>query len=334
MISDDFMRRQLHEYLARHGANQDDVLAEIDESLGKPVLVVASGSILQGFGNPSSDVDVYAVVDHEFATEFPMNSYTGDIHLDVNFLQASWVREAAAELAAETGPLCAVPDRERWAERLRRMYHLNRLVAGLALAGTDEWLAERERVREVFPARMLAWWKTETLRYATAARLLERVDPMPAAQALCDAFRAALNGVCAEAGHLYMAEKWVGAKLRDVSREDLVARLNRAYRIPVDAGEAVAYLALVSGWLEETTAAWELPEPWVTLWPAEGVERWRVNDRLLIHRYGLRGVEFPAGAGGVPPELPWTGRAGEVPEEHLSLIKEDLVWLSVTEHRP
>ena len=55
--------------LAGHGANAvPQVLAQVDDVFGEPLLVVATGSVLAGFGRPTSDIDVYVVVPEEVAS--------------------------------------------------------------------------------------------------------------------------------------------------------------------------------------------------------------------------------------------------------------------------
>lgn len=337
-ISDAVMRRHLDEFLDSRGLTVADIPAEIDRALGEPVLVVASGSVLQGFGNPSSDVDLYAVIDRESITDFPMNSYRDGVHFDINFLKVSWLggQLDALRTAGKAGTLLALPDRETWKVERRRLTQLNRLALGLALAGTEEWRGWQAELRGLWPRHLTTWWKTEAVRYRTAATVLEDIHPLQAALRHGDAYMRALSALCAEAGELYYMDKWLGSKLRRLGWHDLVERFEAVVDLPADAGSAVEYAGRVAGWYDEVTAPWELPEPWLVLHPADGVTQWRANRKLLVHRYGLRGVEFLAEHEKqvTSYDLPWTGRVADLTEEHRTLIREGLVWLSVLEDRP
>jgi hypothetical protein len=338
VISDAVMRRHLDEFLDGHGLTVSDIPSEVDRSLGEPVLVVASGSVLQGFGNPSSDVDLYAVVDRESITDFPMNTYRDGLHFDITFLKVSWLSGQldALRTATKAGTLLVLPDRESWKAEHRRLTQLNRLALGLALSGRDEWRGWQAELRRLWPRQLTTWWKTEAVRYRTAATVLEDIHPLAAALRHGDAYLRALSALCAEAGELYFMDKWLGSKLCRLGWDDLVERFRAVMALPADARGAVEYSARIAGWYAEAIAAWDLPEPWLVLHPADGVREWRANRKLLVQRYGLRGVEFVAEheKQATSYDLPWTGRLADLTDEHRTLIREGLVWLSVLEDRP
>jgi len=151
-----------------------------------------------------------------------------------------------------------------------------------------------------------------------------------AAHRWCDAYLAALNGFCVQSGELYLGTKWLGQKLRRLGRDDLVERYREALYLPGRAGEAAEYGARVSSWLDEVVDGVGLPaDPVLVCTPADGVETWRANGRVLVHRHGLRGVQLTGDPGASPAS--WTGRRAEVTAEQLALIDEGLVWLSARE---
>ena len=54
------LARRLDGFLATRGATRDMLIASVAGPFGQPLLIVATGSILHGFGNQRSDIDVKA----------------------------------------------------------------------------------------------------------------------------------------------------------------------------------------------------------------------------------------------------------------------------------
>ena len=62
---DEPFAQRLDAFLAARGATRGALLATVGEPFGPPLLVVAAGSILHGFGNQRSDIDVNVVTARE-----------------------------------------------------------------------------------------------------------------------------------------------------------------------------------------------------------------------------------------------------------------------------
>ncbi|MBT0770043.1 hypothetical protein KIH74_13980 [Kineosporia sp. J2-2] len=328
MITDRRMHDNLRTFLAGPGVSDEALLAEVSDAFGEPLLVVASGSVLHGFGNAASDVDLHVVVDAQ-VTDFPISSHGLGVAVDVTYVEAEWVRTASAVLR-EGGEERA--DSASWRAARSRLLRLARLTFGAALAGTGPWRDWQAGMRPQVVDYARDWWRGETLRCRTAARLLAPARPMAAAVRWCDAATAALDVVATEAGQTYVGPKWLGLKLERLGRADLVAEYAALMDLPLREREVAAYRDRAEGLITRLTAHRPLPDdPLVTVRLAEGTSTWRVHDRALVQRWGLRGVELAAADPAADPNLSWSGRVSAVTPDLRRLIEQDLVWLSVHE---
>jgi hypothetical protein len=333
LITDHEMRDHLTRFLSGYGAATEDLLGEVDGGFGEPELTVASGSVLHGFGNAGSDIDLHIVVAGRKVTNFPVSSHRLGVAVDTTFFDAEWVRAESSVVLAGPGSPAGV-DRAAWRAARARLLGLGRLSFGYALAGSDDWRAWQAGLREPFVGHAVAWWRAETLRYRTAARLLAHHRPLAAALRSCDAATAALDALASAGGQVYVGHKWLGLKLERLGRADLVEAYARLLDLPVTVSEVPAYQAAAEELIHRLTADDPLPDdPFVTLTPADGTTSWQVQDRVLVHRWGLRGVELTSRDAGADPKLAWTGRVSELPNDLQALIEEDLVWISVSENR-
>lgn len=334
MITDAQMYDHLTGFLARVGVSTDALRAEVGEAFGEPLLVVASGSVLHGFGNAASDVDLHVIVDEPKVTDFPVSSHQLGVAVDTTYFDGGWVRAESA-LVTDGGHAPAGADRTAWRSARTRLLRLGRLAFGYPLAGTDVWRVWQRDLRAPFAAYAEQWWRAETLRYLTAARLLAARRPLAAALRYCDAATAALDAVATAAGETYVGHKWLGLKLARLDRPALTDAYAALLDLPTTAAEVSAYGRRVEALVADLTADRPLPaDPFVRLTPGDGAGAWQVQDRVLVHRWGLRGVELGTGDAGADPKLDWTGRVSELPVDLRLLIEEDLVWMSVSGDRP
>lgn len=327
-------QRQAHllSFLARRGRGVDDLTAQVDRSFGEPRLVVATGSVLQGFGNEESDLDVVALVAAPRVTDIPIPSHLLGLPVDVNYLDVDWVRDAAAETVTGFTPAVLGLSPSRWRAAHRRMTKVGRLVYGLALAGDPGLLDVQRELRAAFPGYAAAWWRAECLRQLTAARLLSAGRPLLAAQRGYDAGMAALESAVSSLGEAYTGPKWIGAKLRRVGDPDLLEAYHRLVRVPVSGPDSAAYLAEVGRMVTRLRAVAPLPEdPHVAVAPHEGVERTVAHGRVLLHRHGARGVSSDDPGLGVVDErgLLFDGPVSAMPDPVRTLLTENLAWLTV-----
>ncbi len=330
--TEDVLEARLSGFLSRHGVTIADLREEIEDVLGRPLAVVATGSVLQGFGNDRSDVDVFVVVDRENLTRLPIMSYQQTARVDTAYYSAGEVSAWIDRLSDTSWPYASPLPGTVWLRQMRRLHTITRFAAGLVLDAQDEW---RERLAGLHSPwltdRVVEWWTTEAVRHRTAAGWLADSNPYLAAQRCCDAVLAALERRAAVAGQLSLTQKWVPEKLKAVDDADGLALLRDAVKLPQRAVDVGPYVSRCEEMLEAL-----LPQdavPTAELHYARGTEAMPLQDRVLVSRWGMRGVEVPRGV--LPTtgdQVPvWRGRIDATPPAPvLSLFREDMLWLSIS----
>ncbi|MEU3036772.1 hypothetical protein [Streptomyces griseoaurantiacus] len=329
MIDHATSHAHLEAFLGRRGRTVTDLTDQVADSFGEPLLVVAAGSVQQGFGNEESDVDLLVFVDAQ-VTNIPISSHVLGLPVDVNYLSTDWARAADALLAGEPwdGELVTRSD---WKDSLRRFQRLGRLAVSLPLAGTATWRGWLAGLAEPVTEYAAHWWTRECLRQRTAARLRRDTDPLLAAQRYCDAGLAALEVAAARAGELYVGAKWIEAKLERGAAPEYLDAYRFLMATPTTAAEAKRYHDAAEELLDSLL---HLPgDPVVQLALMPDVERHEIRGRTLLHRWGMRGLEsrspdfaVPAANGAV-----WRGPAGALDGDAALLVGQGLVWLSVAD---
>jgi hypothetical protein len=333
-MDDDLRHDHLVAFLARKDRGMDDLKAQVDQSFGEPLLVIAAGSVLQGFGNEESDLDVIALVDAPRVTDVPIPSHVLDLPVDVNYLDITWIRAAATEATGDFSPAVLGLSQSAWRAAYRRMTKVGRVVYGLPLDGDPALFAWQRDLRAGFLRYAAAWWRAESLRQLTAARLLRANRPMLAAQRVHDAGMAALESVVSLLDEAYTGPKWIGAKLRRVADPALDAAYQQLVRIPVRDTETTAYLDDAEQTIAELFADAPLPaDPDVAVTPQDGVARQTAVGLVLLHRYGARGVESDDPDFGTTDDdgLVFHGPVSTMSESIRVLLTEGLGWLTVRE---
>ncbi|UQI45704.1 hypothetical protein M1P56_15745 [Streptomyces sp. HU2014] len=327
------LEKRLDTFLEQRGVSREAVLKEADQGMGTPALAVAAGSVLAGFGNHRSDLDLLVLVENDRLTRFPIQSHEHGTLIDVGIRRASTVRDSTAELAAGAWPRFATVTEDAWNHRRRALNTANRLALGLPLTASPPWDDWHARLRGPWLAEAVEqWWTVEAHRLAQAARWLLDARPMAAAVRAREAVVAALNARAAVGGELYFAAKWVGEKLKALGDTEGLALLRDALAPPLAPREHVAHhLAAV----ERLTGA-AAPLHAVLRW-STGVGATVLDDRTVVDRWQLRALEVPRRD--LPPgdsgAVVWSGPAGAFPpDDLLTLFVHDMVWLGLAHPDP
>lgn len=333
-MNDEDRHSYLVSFLARKGRRIDELKAQVDHSFGEPRLVVAAGSVLQGFGNEESDLDVIALVDAPQVTDIPIPSHVLGMPVDVNYLDTGWVQAAAAQTMAAFTPDVLGHSQAQWRSAYRRMTKIGRLVYGLVLVGDPALFDWQRELRASFPRYAAAWWRAECLRQRTAARLIRPDRPMLAAHRAYDAGMAALESLVSPLDEAYTGPKWIGAKLRRVGDPALDAAYERLVRLPLTDAEATPYLDDAEQALTTLLESAPLPEdPSIAVSLHDGTERVTALGHVLVHRHASRGVQSGDPAFGVAGEdgLLFSGPVSALPDSVRVLLTEGLAWVTVRE---
>lgn len=327
------LEKRLDAFLEQRGITREAVRQEADQGVGRPALAVAAGSVLAGFGNHRSDLDLLVLVENDRLTRFPVQSHEHGTLIDVNFRRASAVRDTTAALRTEPWPRFESVGESGWNHRRRAINTANRLALGLPLAAEPPWDAWHGALRRRWLAEVVEqWWTVEAHRLAQAARWLLGAKPMAAAARAREAVVAALNARAAAGGEIYFATKWVGEKLKVLNDAEGLAVLRDVLAPPLEPRERVPHcLELV-----ERLAGAPAPLHAVLRW-STGIGTTVLEDRTVVDRWQLRALEVLRAD--LPPEdgeaVIWSGPVGSpLPDDLLPLFVGDMVWLGVAHPDP
>ncbi|MGA7732800.1 MAG: hypothetical protein WCD37_16205 [Chloroflexia bacterium] len=346
MIGDEALAGRLEAFLAPRGMTSEMLVAAVEDLYGRPLLVVATGSILHGYGNERSDLDVNIVVDRE-VPRLPIPAFSHGVLVDAAYFAASEVKHWASRLRDQPWPPAGSLDRAQWRRRISDLFRCTRLGYGLMLSARDGWDCWMAEFRESWLAERAAqWWRVESVRRQVGGRWLASAKPLLAAQRHYEAVLATLESRAAAAGHLYFGPKWLPEKLRTLGDDEGMAALGEAMRGPTTEGEARGYIARC----EELMAALgvlggnhhnELADLSAQLWYLPGVKSRDLDTRTLVSRWNMRGIELRGSTPAVPeppkpsePSEPggpiWEGALDEPPPSNIAaLFIEDMTWLSI-----
>ncbi|MEU3059858.1 hypothetical protein [Streptomyces subrutilus] len=327
------LQSRLAAFLDERAITTDAVRREADQGMGAPVLAVAAGSVLAGFGNHRSDLDLFVLVENDRLTRFPVQSHEHGTLIDVNIRRASAVRDTTAALRVEPWPRFASVGESGWNHRRRALNTANRLALGLPLVAAPPWDAWYAALRAPWHADVVEqWWTVEAHRLAQAARWLLGAKPMAAAARAREAVVAALNARAAAGGQVYFPAKWVGEKLKALDDAEGLAVLGDALAPPLDPRERVPHcLGLV-----ERLVGPAGPLHAVLRW-STGIGTTVLDDRTVVDRWQLRALEV------LRSDLPhqesdavvWSGPAGSaLPDDLLPLFVGGMMWLGVAHPDP
>lgn len=329
----DALRSRLEAHIAPHGLTVAQVLEQVDDVFGEPLLVVAAGSVIAGYGNARSDLDLYVVVPDEVASMLPMMSYPKGARIDALLHGADSLTERHAWLAQGwPGPEISPALHHRWRKTIDG---LSRFGGGLPLAGDGgTWEAWQRDLAADIPGWVADWWAVEAVRKQLAARVLlaagkDRLAALKAGEALIHA----LDRRCARAGEPYFRWKWLGEKLRRLGDEQGLARFRLAVAPPVAAADCAAYArdvdALVTDLLADLdTTGWR-----AHLVPAPGTTRHPFGAETLVTRWSLRTVAVETDSVAATAES-WDHALDEPwAEDVTGLYVEDMLWLGIRRPR-
>jgi predicted nucleotidyltransferase len=328
VIVEEAKRARLSDFLDSRGTTVERVLETIETSLGPPIAVVATGSVLDGYGNATSDIDVNVVVDAETVRVVPIPAFQNELLVDTKYFTLAQLCEWVEELRDVPWPPRRLT-REGYHRRYLQLLQCVRFGTGLVVQADDRARDVLDALREPWLAeRVVDWWQAESVRCSLASRWLADVKPLVAAQKRCDALLAALEVRAASAGRLTFKPKWLSEKLRAVGDDDALQTLRVVLRVPVRVEEVADYLRRSTGLVPEPDGEGLAAQ----LWYAPGVTVRPRKGATLVSRWQLRTLEVRGPA--LPPvecdEPLWEGAiASDSPPELRDLFVEDMTWLSI-----
>ena len=224
--------------------------AIVQTIVSRPVdIVYISGSLIEGFGNPSSDIDVFLVTAAEPEYRGPFGSVLGDFYLDLEI----YSRDQLLELSVRLNALNTAEFRHVWLTPLAELDLYYRTLIGEACHNRDRFEALRGTFRRDVIERLLGAWCG--LRYvASLQHAREELDAgrsVNAALAGQAAAAFALDAYLAARGEAFPSLKWRFEKLARLQGAGSEL-YHRAWQIKAPGSQAAAaYLSAVAGFGQE-----------------------------------------------------------------------------------
>lgn len=324
----DLANERFTDYAASHEMTREDVLEQVDESFGEPLLVVAAGSVIAGFGNATSDLDLYVVVPNDVASSLPLMSYPGGARIEVLLHPADSLLTRHGEVTAAAWPPPEIAPGDLIARR-QVLDSLSRFGLGLRLGGTEEWTGWQEGLAGELTGWLCAWHAVEAVRKRIAVRALVEAKPMVAAVRAGEALIAALERHAALHGEPYFKWKWLGEKLRRIGDEAGLRAFEHAACPPLTPAQVPGYLERAEELLDTYLAGVD-----TTSWRAHvrlgvGTDRHPFGQSLLVSRWRMRAVSLPSSSP-VAAGASWDyGLDDPWDEDVAALFIEDMAWLGV-----
>jgi hypothetical protein len=325
---------ELEKFLTNFGASIDDLRGQVTDVFGPVLHAVASGSVAAGYANPTSDLDLYVIVDNPGVSDVPIVSHELGPLIDIFHLDAANLRRELDGLAdARVARTIEGEPRERWWNTRETVGLASRLAIGAVLCSTPDWAGVEDWLRgDWLTARVADWWRDEAWRRLTLARWLGTRRPRMAVQDAVDAGMAALQVVTTEAGFVYFAPKWTIRELRALERPDLIELYRWLLTESANPDRDEAFVDRVATEVERLAG----PPPAdltieVSFLPA--VERRELRGRTALWRWEMDGTALDVT--GLPEpdssEVVWRGAVGEAPPAWLAdLLACGLVWMGAS----
>jgi hypothetical protein len=323
---DEVLNERLDAFLIARGATREKVVSDVADAFGSPLLVVATGSVLQGFSNQQSDLDLNVVVDYG-VTRLPLPSHRHGFLIDATYFDAS---EAKAWVSRP--PLAGEITRDQWRRYATELKYCTRFRDGVVLSARDSWDRWMSEFRKPgLVSRVAGWWRVESLRRWCAARWLADLKPLLAAQRGFEAVLAVLENRAATHGQVYFGPKWLPEKLRALNDREGLEVLHAFQKAPLTEPEAREYNERCEAYLMQCS---DRPneQALVQLWYLRGVKVRELASGVLVSRWNLRAIELGPATPRIPdPHRPiWEGEFDTTPPaDVLRLFISDMTWLSI-----
>ena len=319
---------RLQAHLASHRLTRNDVIAQVDTSFGQPLLTVATGSVLAGFGNPGSDLDIYSVVSGAVAAALPLTAYVNAALIEVVLHGAEPITNRHRELVSGQWPPADIAPGAIASARLI-LDSLSRFALGLPLTGTQEWLSWQRKLAGDMPGRIAGWHAVEAVRKRVSARVFAPSKPIVAALRIGEALCAALERHAALHGEWYFKPKWLGEKLRRLDDHSALDAYRLAMCPPVIPSDVPAYLDKTGELLDHFLADVFCSGWRIKVTPAIGTQGHLFDETYLMSRWGLRTVAVPADGPACANPV-WTyGIEDQWHDDVADLFIEDVLWMGV-----
>ncbi|MFH8977941.1 hypothetical protein [Streptomyces sp. NPDC017890] len=325
---DDTRLDRYRDYIKRYDLTEKQVLDQVDKAFGEPLLVVAAGSVIAGFGNDTSDLDIYAVVENDVASTLPLMSYPNGARVDGITCGSRQLLDRRHEMSSTTWPPQEMNPGDIGKKR-KAIDVITRYGLGIPLSGTDQWIAWQQQLEAEAYEWISDWHAVDAHRMWAAAKALQAHKPLVAGVRAGEALMAALERHAAARGECYFKWKWLGEKLERLEDSRALAAYELAISPPPCARDVPHYMERVEDSLHSyladvDTGSWRL-----SLQPAVGTSWESFGKEHIVSRWGLR-ASLVSKKSTVGEPGTWTYALSEKWDPDVeALFSEDMLWLGM-----
>jgi hypothetical protein len=278
----------LEQSLRERNLTLDEVLGHVDDVFGDIQAIFITGSLVAGFGNKRSDLDICPIVRRDRIGHMPFASFAAETLVDMCYFASEELQRQTLDLRQSAWPPVGpiVPDRLR--RQRQNLVELSRFAAGFLAKSTPEWSAWHLDLHDGWLARRIEeWHDTEALRYATCAHWLHANKPRVAVELMTRATISCCESAVVRAGILYQdpESKWLPDKL-------LSAGLKREYellRSVLRRGAGDAFERARAAYEELRGSRQGSPE--LQLWLSPPIKHYQVAKKTYLSKFGMEAVE-------------------------------------------
>jgi hypothetical protein len=330
MMSERARAERLETFLGAHHLQPEQLVADVAEPFGRPLLVVATGSIVQGFGNPQSDLDIYAIVEHD-VRQLPIPSFASRFLVHNAFFGVGDVETWVGAIRDCPWPPVGHVTQQCWGARRIALGYCTNFGCGLMLDARDGWSDWLRPFAEPWLAdAIVRWWRIESLRRRIAGRWLADAKPLVAAQRQFEAVLALLESRAAAADQLFFGPKWISEKLRMIGDHHGLEALHEIMRLPATDEEARGYSTRCEDLLTRFSGDDAADGLGAQVWYLSDVQVRRLDGRALVSRWNLSAVELRQPSVPDSQELFWEGDLDTLPPAAvMTLLNGGMAWLSI-----
>jgi hypothetical protein len=326
--------------LALRNLSEAEVFAEVENVYGDVEAIVATGSLADGLGNRSSDLDLQVIVDRDDISGMPLPSFAKGVLVHVEYHAAAKLRKTSEVVVGRAWPYDEVSPAVYLSHR-RNIVKLSRFATGCVLRGREPWIQWQSDLScHRLPDRIVEWHAAEAVRGTIMGDWVFREKSALGCQRYLDAFIAWCELQVAADGDLYQGfdSKWILRRLRRQEKEEQYRLLRELLAVPAAGGALAEYGRRLRPLLEGVLAHRDITNRLeIQVWLDPDVKAYYLGKKTVLSKYGLRAVEVPDTrtfryeAGNCPIALLKIGDSP--PDELRTLFADGWLWITMAARR-
>jgi hypothetical protein len=206
-------------FLERKDATFSLIEKQIKDVYGDTLFAFVSGSVVEGYGNETSDIDIICVVDRSGLSQLPVMTYVDLVKFDTEYYSVD-AMEKHLDVINLDWPFQIPLNQEHWKKQYSSLKICSKFISGLAIKGTDNWkYLHKNYDKEKFLNKLTSWWMIEAVRNLIVSKILFDLNIRSSELKLFDAGFCVLASRVTSCGENVITKKWIPEKLKHISDE-------------------------------------------------------------------------------------------------------------------